>query len=499
MRFPHAPAQSLMRNNKLKPSDSSLFNRQLAGLRAIAVTVVVLLHSGVPGFKGGYLGVDLFFVLSGYLITLSLIRARERGGQFLAEFYWHRFLRLFPALALLCAVVVVVGFFAGDEGRTRDVIASLTYVSNWTRALGTGTPVYLGHTWSLAIEEQFYLIWPVLLVVLLAVMRPARAAWWVAGLALALMIWRFSAAAGGLAPDRIYNGFEFRADGLLLGCALALATFQAPEIEASIGSAARRLVLIACVVMAGLFAKLDSLDLPMLELGYSISNISLVAIVAYFALPIARPRAVDALLGSRAMVWLGEISYGIYLWHYPIALYLYLRTPLTQSGWLLPTLLTVGGSIGLAALSFRFVEMPARSLRSWPKAKATLAGRATLVYSTVAFMAGVWFFFEGNIRTLVPGYRVQILAYGPHEVKAGVPFNVQPDGSSAIWISTNDAVTTNVRILFGEAPIAAVANGKSVTALVPAKLIPQSGTIRLSLIDGHQRPISDPITIVVQP
>lgn len=472
------------------------FNRQLAGLRGLAVTVVVLLHVGLSGFDGGYLGVDLFFVLSGLLITNSLLGARKRGGPFLAEFYWHRFLRLFPALALLCLTVVLVSGF--NEGRIRDVAAALGYIGNWTRAVEAGAPTYLGHTWSLAIEEQFYMLWPLLLLSMLALISIRQTACCTVILAVAVMAWRAFAAANGATANMIYNGLHFRADGLLLGCALALLSYDNPSSTAErLETIVRRLILPALLVVGALFATLGSLDARMLQFGYSAASSSLVVVVAYFYLPMARPRSLDAFFGSRFMVWLGEISYGVYLWHFPISFYLHHEPWFAAHPWM-RIFLSILISLVCATLSYRLVEQPARSLRKWEARRAALAGGLTVAYAFTAFAVAGWLFFEGNIRgALVPGYKVQILAYGPREVQPGVPFNVQGDGSSALWISTNDRVRTDVRIKFGETAISANANGNFVSALVPLGIIPASGRVEVSLTDGALRPISDPVTISI--
>jgi peptidoglycan/LPS O-acetylase OafA/YrhL len=135
----------------------------LDGVRGVAVLGVLLLHFRFSGVPGGGIGVDIFFVLSGFLITRVLLAGYARGDP-LAIFYWHRFVRLFPALLFLCAIYLAFGLIFLDKNQTwLDLESSLSYAANWTRAFVDGAPQYLGHTWSTAIEEQFYLLWPALL------------------------------------------------------------------------------------------------------------------------------------------------------------------------------------------------------------------------------------------------------------------------------------------------------------------------------------------------
>ncbi len=163
----------------------------LDGLRGVAILLVLTFHT-VTGFTGGFLEFDLFFVLSGYLITGILLREKTLDRAALLEFYRRRALRLLPALLLVCLVYLAFAFlFLPDRARAlKDVGITLTSVANWTRAFNLGIPVHLGHTWSLAIEDQFYLLWPLALAALLR-FGGARTAF-MASLAaiLACMLWR---------------------------------------------------------------------------------------------------------------------------------------------------------------------------------------------------------------------------------------------------------------------------------------------------------------------
>src|SRR5262245_21094061 len=202
------------------------YKPELDGLRAVAVMSVLLMHGGMPGFHWGYIGVDLFFVLSGYLITSILLREQLRTGQIsLLSFYQRRALRLFPALAVLCIVFLAYAFFVLRDPTQglREIVVVALYLSNWTRAAGLNFPEWLGHTWSLAIEEQFYLLWPLVLLAISAARRPIPLLLAVAGAIVAVSCWRLTLVMHGASTDRLYNGTDTRADALLMGVALALA------------------------------------------------------------------------------------------------------------------------------------------------------------------------------------------------------------------------------------------------------------------------------------
>ena len=207
----------------------------LDGLRALAVMAVVLYHGEVSGLPGGFLGVEIFFVISGYLITALLISERQRtGGVAYLAFWARRARRLLPALFALAGVVglVWVLFVPGELARIRgDFVASLTYVTNWYQILvhqsyfeAIGRPSPLRHLWSLAVEEQFYLVWPVTLAVLSRVTRGhrGRLALITGGLAIASSVWAIILFTPGVDPSRVYYGTDTRAAGVLLGAVLAI-------------------------------------------------------------------------------------------------------------------------------------------------------------------------------------------------------------------------------------------------------------------------------------
>jgi peptidoglycan/LPS O-acetylase OafA/YrhL len=296
------------------------------GIRGIAVLAVMGTHFNAPGIvNGGLVGVTLFFVLSGYLITNLLLTERGSTGEVdLTSFYRRRVARLFPALALL---LVAVGAILVIEGRTAvaivSVMTSALYVSNLAVANG----IVLGpleHTWSLAIEEQFYLLWPVILI---AGMRRPRV------LIAALVIGIATSAELRLGPITdvgrfwwVYHSTVTRADALLVGCLLALVPFKPSQLTTIVSA--------ACLVVL--------VTLP-LDQPTFLTLLLLPAAIASGLLIVSRPR----LLGVAPLVAIGRISYGLYLWHFPLAM-------------MLPAWAAFLGTFVLAALSYRFVEMPIR-------------------------------------------------------------------------------------------------------------------------------------------
>jgi peptidoglycan/LPS O-acetylase OafA/YrhL len=334
----------------------------LDGLRATAILLVMAFHARAPFFKGGFIGVDVFFVLSGFLITSLLIFEYDRFGSVsLKHFYMRRFLRLAPALILLLVIFCIGSFlFLGAEKAKSnyiDSVISLFYLSNWARAFSTHAPDYLGHTWSLSIEEQFYIVWPM---VLLTMLRSIKSRKWIVFLTLsiALLAWGLRAYmhAKGASPERLYNGLDTRADALMVGCSLGVVYASGffnvknnTEILSRIFSCITPLSLFTLL----LFSFSVSWRAPyMYQFLFFVINILTITIV--INLIFNEKNIVSRLLSTRPMVWTGSISYGLYLWHYPI----YRTLFSLKFDWLV--VITAGSLITfiLAALSFYLLEKP---------------------------------------------------------------------------------------------------------------------------------------------
>ena len=236
------------------PAPRLRYEPALDGVRAFAVLAVIGYHADVHSLRGGFLGVDVFFVLSGYLITALLLAEHGDAGRIdVRAFYARRARRLFPALLLvLLGVAAYSGFvaFSGDRGAIRaDALASLLYVQNWhlvwsgaSYFTAFAAPSPLRHLWSLAIEEQFYLVWPLALIALLRVARSSRrvlgAAIVAAALASALLMSAMYHA--GSDPSRVYYGTDTRAQELLVGALLAVLLSRSPRVPAAIARSSRR-------------------------------------------------------------------------------------------------------------------------------------------------------------------------------------------------------------------------------------------------------------------
>jgi peptidoglycan/LPS O-acetylase OafA/YrhL len=372
----------------------------LDGLRAFAVVAVLLYHAGLTWIPGGFLGVEVFFVISGYLITaLLLAEWHQRGRVDLRAFWIRRARRLLPALYLMLVVTLAfaVVFLPGEVAKLRgDAITSFGYVTNWYLVFGhesyfesVGRPSLLKHLWSLAVEEQFYLLWPPVLA---------------AGLSLGALRWRrrrvlLLALAGAAAsallmailyqpevdPSRIYFGTDTRATGLLLGAALAFvwapgrspATAETERTSAKLrrlnrvrrrGRLRRRWRWTVPVLLdiAGL-AALGGLVWFCLWLGEyqpflyrgGFACVALTTAVVITAVVDPRTRLGANVLGWAPLRWLGVRSYGIYLWHWPVFMVTRPQLDLPIEGWPLLSL-RLAATIALAHLSYHYVETPIR-------------------------------------------------------------------------------------------------------------------------------------------
>jgi peptidoglycan/LPS O-acetylase OafA/YrhL len=348
----------------------------LDGVRALAVAAVLVYHWRLGWFSGGFLGVDVFFVLSGYLITSVLLDAwQKNGGQTLGlwRFYVHRARRLLPALLVMivvtCAYVVV--FLPDEASKLRGgVVASFGYVTNWylifhqqSYFAAIGRQPMLQHLWSLAIEEQFYLVWPLVLGLALKFWRPSRvklALTILGAAAVSALLMAVLYRAGG-DPSRVYYGTDTHASGLLIGAAMAV---LAPPwlLRGKLGKRAPMALdamgLIGLVLLVWCFANVSEFDTALYRGGYLVFAGIAVLVVLVAAHPATT--ITSGLLGTAPMVWIGKRSYGIYLWHWPV--YLVTRPGLDVPLTGIPLFVfRVAVTVGLAAASYRYVEVPIRS------------------------------------------------------------------------------------------------------------------------------------------
>ena len=345
----------------------------LDGMRGLAVAAVLAYHAGLPWARGGFLGVDAFFVLSGYLITsLLLTERRATGAISLGAFWARRARRLLPALFLV--LVGVMGYavvFAEQEELTRlrhDAIATLAYVANW-RAVFSGesyfeqfaVPSPLRHTWSLAIEEQWYLVWPILVIALLRWRRGSVAALLGLSLAMAagsalLMVWLFDPHGD---PSRVYYGTDTRAQSLLVGAALAAWLIRdRPTFNTQLLQAAG----LACMVVIGWAWIVTPESSQLLYRGGFLLLALSVAVVIVAAVAPKRG-LVKNFLSFAPLRGLGLISYGVYLWHWPLYLVL---TP-ERTGWDGHGLFVVRvlATLAVAIASYYIIEVPFRRGGLW--------------------------------------------------------------------------------------------------------------------------------------
>ncbi|HET9121112.1 MAG TPA: acyltransferase family protein [Solirubrobacterales bacterium] len=359
------------------------------GLRALAVLAVFVyhFHNGGGWLPGGFLGVDVFFVISGYLITsLLLSEYRKEGRVDLVRFWLRRARRLLPAVGVLIAVVMVLAVFFdfGQISRLRaDALASLGYVTNWELIFSHQTyfeqfarPSLFRHLWSLAVEEQFYLLWPIVFAACMTRFGHRRLLVGVLVGALAstlLMLILFNPAD----PNRVFYGTDTRATPLLMGVALAFLWHPdrlrtttgrlAPVALDAVGAFALSMVLIT-------FMTVHDYDRSLYHGGFLLLSVWSALLIGTLAHPAAQ---IGRVVGNPPLRWLGQRSYSFYLWHWPV---LALTRPGVDVSLPSPILfvLQLAATTALADLSYRYVEQPFRRSRSWTRPDWLRIGRVGL-------------------------------------------------------------------------------------------------------------------------
>ncbi len=398
----------------------------LDGLRAFALLIIMGYHFGVGWLQGGFFSLDIFYVLSGYLITGLLLSEYARKGRIVLSAFWlRRARRLLPALLIVLVAVTVMVRFAEPAGLYPDfrmsALSALFYFSNWWQIaassnyfVATGAVSPLTHTWSLAVEEQFYLVWPL---VTLAVLHLSRTI--ARGVRALLVVSVAGAIASALEmalsysptanTTRLYFGTDTHAQSILIGATLACVLTMVQQHRGNQGMApvattkAARWALVA-LGLAGLAGtltltySLQGLDPFDYQGGFTLSALSAAAIIIGAVCVPTGPLA--RVLSLRVLVWIGTVSYGAYLWHYPVFVYLdYDRTGLTGIG-LLAVRFAV--TFALAAASFYLVERPVMEGRFWRSVKAIAPATALMGATVAVVLVGTVGVASANPSVAVP-------------------------------------------------------------------------------------------------
>lgn len=317
---------------------------EIDGLRAIAFLLVFLCHAATP-FSGGFIGVDIFFVISGFVITRSILLSKPT----LTTFYQNRFFRIIPAIIPVLLFTLAVSSTGLVLASSFDVFASAFSFMNWTRAFDVSQGKYLGHFWSLAIEEQFYLIWPFILLFLLNG-RSEKIRPFLVILIISVLLWRSYIYHTSFDAGRLYNGTDTRIDQLAVGCLLNF--INRKEISN---------ILFPCslIVIFVLSLTLNAKGESYMSYGYMLSTLvsaSLICSVAWTSSPLVQK------LNHPALQWGGSRSYALYLWHFPLIGLFRTIDPVLETS----TVIAVGFVTCLfAELSFRYVEQPGQRLRKF--------------------------------------------------------------------------------------------------------------------------------------
>ncbi len=460
----------------------------LDGTRALAVTAVLLFHGGVSWMSGGYLGVSVFFTLSGYLITSLLLTEHDRGGRInAAAFYTRRARRLLPA-SLVCVVAVCLmawaGWFSGVASLKRDVFGALFQVFNWVKlgsgesyadltAAQAGLKKPLDHYWSLAIEEQFYWVWPLVFIGLLAFARRRH----VRIFTIVAVVTAVSGVAAPViaqvwGPNAAYWSTPARICEILAGALVAcwLHGRPAPRGVASLAPVALGAMALACVLFPDGHGPAYEGALPLVA-----------AVSAALIVGLQVPGPIRAVLSTRPLVALGKISYGVYLYHWPIFVLI------DRKAWDVPvgvsllvkTVLTLAVSIA----SYYLIEKPIR-LATWMPPRRTLvaafAGTAVAVlvavtvlpsttkyYGVDAAAAQQAAFDTGPVAPLVT------LAPATTQPTTTAPADLAPstDASVATTVATTTAATTTTVLAVPSRPVRILVVGDSTAEATGAGLV----------------------------
>ena len=434
------------------------------GLRAVAVIAVILYHLGFDWIPGGFLGVDLFFVISGYVITRLILDSIQRsGGLDLRAFYMARLRRLLPPLVfMIITTTVVVGLWAPDTMRRflTDTPFALFGGMNWWLVFrhvdyfeAIGRPPLLQHTWSLGVEAQFYLVWPLILLLVLRYFGKNKipgAALIIAafsGIALLVVSYQLDAA-NASQVSHVYFGTDTHSIGLFLGAALAVRWIP-QNLQVTVTRKAQDFIdgigIIGFLGILSAFLFIDENDPTLYKLAFPLAGVCGCAILTSIVHPASR---FAPILSSKVFVWIGERSYAIYLWHWVVFQVTRPEFDLEGSDWALYAL-RVLIVFALADISLRLVELPVRTglIDYWFKGMKYRTKRVQLrqkaaVVLLVLSIAGV----TTSIATMAIAEGDRQLAQIKEQLQPNVelPANSAPVRDGQLWV-TGDSVILGIR------------------------------------------------------
>ena len=380
------------------------------GLRAIAVTAVVLYHLGISWIPGGFLGVDLFFVISGYVITRLILDSINRSSALdLRGFYWARLRRIYPGfLFMLFTTIIFIGVWAPEAVKRflKDLPYALTGTMNWSLVArhqdyfeAIGRPPLLQHTWSLAVELQFYLIWPIILLTVLKyfgkknVARAALLIAMVSGAALFIVSLKLDAS-NAQQVSHVYFGTDTHSLGLFLGSALAVSWIP-QNLSANIEKRAQDVVdgigVVGLLGLISTFLFIDETNATLYRIAFPLAGIFGCLVIISLVHPASR---FAPLISSAPFAWIGERSYGIYIWHWVVFQVTRPTVDITGDPWAL-YLARVLLVLALADISLRWVEIPFRqgNIQNWIRGikyrapKVQLRHKSYVLLSVFALLA----------------------------------------------------------------------------------------------------------------
>ena len=443
------------------------------GLRAVAVIAVMLYHLGFSWIPGGFLGVDLFFVISGYVITRLLLDSIQRsGGLDLRAFYAARMRRLLPPLLLMIfTTAIFVGVWAPETSRrlVSDAPFSIFGGMNWWLVFrhtdyfeAIGRPPLLQHTWSLAVEAQFYLIWPLVLLLILKQFGKKRipgAALFIAAVSgITLFLVSLSMDASSTSQvSHVYFGTDTHSIGLFLGAALAVSWIP-QNLKSDVSQRAQDFVdgigVFGFLGILGAFLLINESDATLYRLAFPLAGIFGCAILTSIVHPASR---FAPLLRSRVLVWIGERSYAIYLWHWIVFQLTRPSVDLAGQDWALYTVrfLIV---LALADISLRWVELPVRTgaVESWfrgmkYRTKKVRIRQKVTVFASVITLLATTTVISANAISIADQETTRLEKELTQEVKPSsqrppvISNNAQPD----LWV-TGDSVILGIRYELGD-------------------------------------------------